>query len=413
MAGLSVPTFSFGGGAQARTPQEAARLRETTAALMARMSTPQNVGQGLGALGNAFVVRALNDRALAGETAGQAHAAELLKTLQGGSPSQADLVGAVSDPWVAQNAGESAVAQMLLQRQMASSDPGNQLDMQYKQAQIDALKAKPDAVDPASTSTGRAQLADQYGLEGSAKTEFVLTGKMPGGSQTARAGVGQPIPFRNKKTGEYINIQPMTVGPGVNTITGLPPDNPADWVPAPYDLAAQRAGGASDATNAGIARNLLPGAEQSYAITQQALGKLDPKTGDANVILGEGENFSKVFGFIPNQLIKAIVPGTPRAAFNNIINQLSGDAFLNVRQALKGAGQVTDFEGQKGEQAISRMKAAADSGNDADFRSALADFSSAMENGLALLRKQAAGDYAAGNVPGLATGGGADPLGIR
>jgi hypothetical protein len=143
MAGLAVPTFSFGGGAQARTPQEAARLRQTTAALMARMSTPQNVGQGLGAIGNALVVNALNDRAAAGETAGQAHAADLLKTLQAGTPSQADLVGAVSDPWVAANPGESAVAQALLQRQMDASDPDSILKRQYTQAQIDALKAKP------------------------------------------------------------------------------------------------------------------------------------------------------------------------------------------------------------------------------------------------------------------------------
>lgn len=143
MAGFAVPTFSFGGGAEAKTPQEAARLRQTTAALMARMSAPQNVGQGLSALGNAFVVRALNDRAAAGEDAGQAHAADLLKTLQGGSPSQADLVGAVSDPWVAANPGESAVAQTLLQRGMQQSDPAYQLDLETKRAQLDALKAKP------------------------------------------------------------------------------------------------------------------------------------------------------------------------------------------------------------------------------------------------------------------------------
>jgi hypothetical protein len=216
MAGLAVPTFSFGGGAQARTPQEAARLRETTAALMARLQTPQNVGQGLGAIGNALVVRALNDRATAGEEAGQAHAADLLKTLQGGDPSQADLIGAVSDPWVASNPGESAVAQTLLQRGMQQSDPAYGLDMQYKQAQIDALKAKP-AVTPTDDMRELSQINTERAAAGKpplSMEDFLASKKgqglevvtNPDGTTTVTmGGSGKPLTEAQGKDVYYIN----------------------------------------------------------------------------------------------------------------------------------------------------------------------------------------------------------------
>lgn len=144
---LSVPTFSFGGGAQAKTPQEAARLRQTTAALMARMSTPKDVGEGLGAIGNAFVVRALNDRASAGEVAGQAEAAKLAAGLSDGAD-MAELQSVLANPWAAENPGTSLVAQTLFKRNLDQSDPANQLDMQYKQAQLAALQAPKPAEAP-------------------------------------------------------------------------------------------------------------------------------------------------------------------------------------------------------------------------------------------------------------------------
>lgn len=263
-------------------------------------------------------------------------------------------------------------------------------------------------IDPASTAAGRQTLVKQFGLNGNDAATYVLTGKLPGSNQTARAGVGQPIPYRNKKTGQFVNVQPMTSGPGVNTVTGEPLDNLTDWEPAPYDLAAQRAGGTSDAQTAAAARTSLPGVEQAYAITKKAIGQL---TGDPSVMSGQAENFSNFGGIVPQQMLP-IIPKTNRANFQNVIDQLSGQAFLNIRQALKGAGQVTDFEGAKGEDAISRMKSAAARGDSDAFNTAVKDFNDALDNGIRLLREQAKGSYAAGAVPGLAGGqaqGDADP----
>lgn len=266
------------------------------------------------------------------------------------------------------------------------------------------LQAKTEAAnvpqqDPADVATYKFY-ANQELQAGRQPKSFdaYMAGTRPG----IKGSLGNTLPFLDPKTQQLHPIQVFTDGSRQDLVTGQPPDPSLTY--APYDLSAVKAGGGADATNAAIARNLLPGATQSYNITKSAIDQLNPVTGDAGAIAGEAENFGKIFGFIPNQLVKYIQPGTPRATFLNIVDQLSGDAFLNVRQALKGAGQVTDYEGQKGEQAISRMKAAADRGDDKDFRKALVDFQTAMENGLALLKRQAQGDYAAGNVPGLAGG---------
>lgn len=52
------------------------------------------------------------------------------------------------------------------------------------------------------------------------------------------------------------------------------------------------------------------------------------------------------------------IPGQPGYDFQAKNEQAQGKAFMVAREALKGAGQVTDFEGKKGEQAIANLKTA-------------------------------------------------------
>jgi hypothetical protein len=61
------------------------------------------------------------------------------------------------------------------------------------------------------------------------------------------------------------------------------------------------------------------------------------------------------------------------------MDQLTGGAFLQARQLLKGGGGITDFESKKAEGAFIRMNAAQ---NEADFRAAMEDFRSAVRSGL-------------------------------
>lgn len=94
------------------------------------------------------------------------------------------------------------------------------------------------------------------------------------------------------------------------------------------------------------------------------------------------------------------------------INQLQGGAFLQARQLLKGGGQITDYEGQKAEQAFIRLNTAQ---KPEDFKAALDEFNYWVQEGLKKLEAQANGQGA--NYQPTPMGGGSsgapDPLGIR
>ena len=73
-----------------------------------------------------------------------------------------------------------------------------------------------------------------------------------------------------------------------------------------------------------------------------------------------------------------------------------GGAFLAGRQLLKGGGAITDFESQKAEAAFARLNQAQ---SPKDFKAALDDFNSAVQEGVRKLEQQAG---AAPSQPGLA-----------
>jgi len=61
------------------------------------------------------------------------------------------------------------------------------------------------------------------------------------------------------------------------------------------------------------------------------------------------------------------------------MDQISGGAFLQAREMLKGGGQITDYESGRAEKAFVRMSAAQ---NEGDFRQAMQDFLDAVKLGL-------------------------------
>jgi hypothetical protein len=170
----------------------------------------------------------------------------------------------------------------------------------------------------------------------------------------------------------------------------------------PGAMAGARTSNTVDAKSEAAARGALPAAEQAYALSATTLAQIN-KNSD-----GLADNFGNTLG-MPNQRLPAR-DGSARADLLNQVKQLGGQAFLQIRQALKGAGQVTDYEGQKGEIALTRMAAAIENGSKADFDQALVDYQSAMDNGLRLLREQANGGYNAG-APAVTTQDAPAPLG--
>lgn len=51
-----------------------------------------------------------------------------------------------------------------------------------------------------------------------------------------------------------------------------------------------------------------------------------------------------------------LAAGTDEADFQSLFEMLSGEIFIEVREYLKGAGEVTDFEGQRGEDSMSALR---------------------------------------------------------
>lgn len=74
------------------------------------------------------------------------------------------------------------------------------------------------------------------------------------------------------------------------------------------------------------------------------------------------------------------IPGTPQKRFSTRSKQLEGQAFLQAFESLKGAGQITEIEGQKATQAIGRLDTAQ---SPDDYREALTDLQGVLKKAIA------------------------------
>jgi len=72
-----------------------------------------------------------------------------------------------------------------------------------------------------------------------------------------------------------------------------------------------------------------------------------------------------------------IIPGTPMRGFAARADQLSGQAFLQAFESLKGGGAITEVEGQKATQAIARLDRAQRSD---DYRAALRELQGIVQS---------------------------------
>src|SRR6185312_3331062 len=115
----AVGGFLWGDGGQALTPAQALAQQEMAAGLIARQQAPQNVGQGLSAVGQALLAKSMMNRGTQAQAAGLAKAT-------------ADFPGVMADPSNAINflandqfatPGQQAVAQALFTQKMMASNP--------------------------------------------------------------------------------------------------------------------------------------------------------------------------------------------------------------------------------------------------------------------------------------------------
>lgn len=87
--------------------------------------------------------------------------------------------------------------------------------------------------------------------------------------------------------------------------------------------------------------------------------------------------------------------------FDERVEQLKGQAFLQARQELKGGGQITDYEGQRAENALVRASQAK---SEEDFKAAMMEFRDAIVRGYQILEQQAGGAPSGAPIGGSSTG---------
>jgi len=160
---------------------------------------------------------------------------------------------------------------------------------------------------------------------------------------------------------------------------------PEGMTPAdPGTVAGSRAGATVDAKTAAAARAALPGAEQMMTITNKAIAD----------VRANAKGMNEWFGQVGPRGVY-VNPGSEMGKFIAASSPTNAQAFMQARNMLKGGGQITDYEGRRAEDAISRMQAALDRGDLDQYLRAVADFEQAVADGYAKLQATAGGAYTA------------------
>lgn len=130
-----------------KSPAQVERERQMAEALLAPKQVAQNGWEGISQLAQAVSGTVQRNRADEATQAGQEKAAALLGGINSSSSPDA-LIQALTSPeaaWL--SPAQSQIGNALLSQGLEQNDPAYQLEMAYKQAQIDAL-ARKDAVSP-------------------------------------------------------------------------------------------------------------------------------------------------------------------------------------------------------------------------------------------------------------------------
>lgn len=151
---MASPFVWSGNTGEIQTPDQVARQRRLADALMGPKPLATNAWEGLTQVGNALSGTAVQGRADEAEKAARAQASQAFSSLADGSGSNAEIIAALSNPWVASDPTQSTIAQALLQQNMKQADPAYALDLDLKRAQLAAANAPPVA-DPFTLGEGQ------------------------------------------------------------------------------------------------------------------------------------------------------------------------------------------------------------------------------------------------------------------
>jgi hypothetical protein len=177
---------------------------------------------------------------------------------------------------------------------------------------------------------------------------------------------GQAITVR----GQDISAETARIGQQISAATARRSQDLADLrdrdLALAENLAAAKARGTELAKNKAAAEAALPGA---IATAEQTLALIDDMIGDARVSKdgkrwevpkngrAPAPGFESYVGATAMPFAR-LIEGSPAASYERRQLQIEGKTFLEAFESLKGGGAITEIEGQKGTQAISRMNKA-------------------------------------------------------
>lgn len=197
-----------------------------------------------------------------------------------------------------------------------------------------------------------------------------------------------------------ISIMQLSSGGGGHMVEGLPPG--AKIIKPATVVGGQMVDPLSTETRRDVTGAIASG--ETAKVEGEA-------TGDARARLPkvelQGENMLNTIEQIRNhpgrthgaQTYIPAIRGTPRYAFERLVAQSTGQAFLQAFESIKGGGHITEIEGKKATEAITRLETVGLSKKEYD--KALNDLQEVVERGLENARRRANRD--AGTSPNSAS----------
>lgn len=234
----------------------------------------------------------------------------------------------------------------------------------------------------------RGEIVGVRNMDGSVKAAADMAGAVTGAQEGAKAGWDLiPVPQSDGSTVMMPRAQAVGAlgggaprGPSPGAVAGRPGGGARLGVSqTPADAAAAKVEAEAGANSRVNAPNQLASAQQAISLIDQL--SADPGLKDRTGLKG----------------VLPAIPGTHGVAIDAMHKQLTGKVFLQAYGELKGAGAITEIEGQKAQDAIARLNRAQSYG---DYVSALRDLRTVVAGGMGRVDQRSSlgrGQSGAGN----------------
>ena len=249
-----------------------------------------------------------------------------------------------------------------------------------------------------------AAIKERYGLE-SAKARHALTLKGMEGTEIVMSGPRNDIPiyktgpragqtavgYKAAPAGTYDNKPTTLTSAGGRSVEGWT-DAKGNFTPYPKEpkeplTADEIAAGIEARATAGVvgkeagkALVALPGAKTQVARSLNLVDSILNHKG-LSAVVGAPNPFKGGFGF-------AQLPGSDAASFASQLKQLEGQAFLEAFNTLRGAGAISEKEGEAATQAYANLSK---SQSEVQFKKNVAEIRNILTSGYANLEQIAKG----------------------